>query len=81
MHRYRVTYIYVLNENPGFMALGAKTMSNFYGSSVFGNWAIIRFFGAPHRLSSSLSGATIMAHKPKIDINLNPTKGNLGHFG
>jgi len=28
-------YIYVLNENPRFMTLGAKTMCNFCGSSVF----------------------------------------------
>jgi len=27
--------VYVLNENPGFMALGAKTMCYFCGSSVF----------------------------------------------
>jgi len=28
-------YIYVLNKNPGCMALGAKTMSYFCGSRVF----------------------------------------------
>jgi len=31
----RVMYIYVLNENPGFMALEVKPMSHFCGSSVF----------------------------------------------
>jgi len=34
MHRLLGMYIYVLNENPGFMALGAKTCY-FCGSSVF----------------------------------------------
>jgi len=32
---YQATYVYVLNENPSFMALGSKTMCYFYGSSVF----------------------------------------------
>jgi len=32
---YQATYIYVLNENPGVMALGANTMCYFCGSSVF----------------------------------------------
>jgi len=35
--RYRATCTYVLNKNPGFMALGAKPMSHFCGSTFFGN--------------------------------------------
>ena len=62
---YQATYINVLNENPGFVALGAKTMCHFCGSSAFGNYAIIWVFGSPDQLSS-LSEAKIMAHKPKI---------------
>jgi len=34
---YRSTYIYVLNENPGFMALGAKRMGRFCSQVFFGN--------------------------------------------
>jgi len=48
----------------------------------FGNQAIIWVFGSPDWLFYySLSGAKIMAHKPKIGYNSNSTKGNLGHFG
>jgi len=32
---YQAMYLYVLNENLCVMALGAKTMCYFYGSSVF----------------------------------------------
>jgi len=35
MHRLPATYIYILNKNPIFMALGAKTMCHFRASSAF----------------------------------------------
>jgi len=73
-------YIYILNKNPGFMALRAKTMYYFCGSSVFLKLDYHLSLWIPDR-PYSLSGAKSMAHKPKLDINSNPTKGNLGHFG
>ena len=63
---YQATYIYVLNENPDFIALGAKKQLVIFVAQVFfGNQAIIQVFRARDQLSS-LSGAKIMAHKPKI---------------
>jgi len=56
-------YIYVLNEHPVFMALGSKTMCYFCGSSVF--WKLGYHQSLLDRLSS-LSGAKIVAHKPKF---------------
>ena len=42
---YRVTYTYVLNENPSFITLGAKPMNNFCGSSIFlENWLSSKSF-------------------------------------
>ena len=86
--------IYVLNENPSFMALGAKTMCYFCGSSGF--WklgyhlSLWIFWKLGYNLSlSSESLIGFLAYlEPKLwitnqelHINSNPTTGNLDHFG
>jgi len=35
-HGYRVTYIYILNKNLHFLALGAKPTSHFLAQGFFG---------------------------------------------
>jgi len=73
--------IYVLNENPGFMALGAKTMCHFFGLKCF-----LETMLSSESLDPLISFLVYLEPKllltnQKLDINSNPTKGNLGHFG
>jgi len=50
--------MYILNENPCFMAMEAKPTSHFMAQGFFVNQAIIQVFRACDQLSS-LSGAEI----------------------
>ena len=60
-----------------YVALDANPMSQFFRSSFFRNYAIIRVFRALDWLSR-ISGAKIMPQKPKSGQNFTPTNSNLG---
>ena len=78
---YRATYIYVLSENSGFIALGDKIVFHVCDSNVL--WKLGSYPSLSIPLIGFLAylGPKLWLTNWKLDINSNSTKGSLGHFG